>query len=62
MRQPATWTHDHDVAFADLLRAWRQLDDLRRSADFAARSEALLSVQQARRVLRDLDRKPVLAA
>lgn len=62
MRQPATWTPAHDAAFADLLRAWHQLDDLKRSADFAARSNALLAVQQARRVLHDVDRQPVLAA
>lgn len=68
MRQPATmtpttrWTPDHDAALADLIRAWHRLDDLRRSDDFGARSEALLQLQQARRAYRDVTRRVVLAA
>lgn len=62
MRQPATWTPTHDVAFAEMVRAWTRLDDLRRSVDFSARSEALLELERARRALRDADRAPVLAA
>lgn len=52
MRQPATWTPTHDAALGELLRAWQHFDDLRRSDDFAARSEALFAMQQARRSLR----------
>ena len=68
MRQPATmtptttWSPDRDAALTDLLRAWHHLDDLRRSDDFGARSEALLQLEQARRADRDASRRVVLAA
>jgi hypothetical protein len=63
MRQPAiTWTPAHDAALTDLLHAWHRLDDLRRSPDFAARSEALLELEHARRAFREAGRQPVLAA
>ena len=68
MRQPATmtptteWTPDHDVALAELIRAWQRLDDLRRSDDFDARARALLELQEARRAFREISRRVVLAA
>ena len=57
-----TWTPDHDAALADLLRAWHRVDDLRRSGDFAARSEALLDLEHSRRAFREVSRRVVLAA
>ncbi len=64
MLQSPPWTPAHDAALAELLRAWHRLDDLRiaGSLDFAARSEALLELQQARRVMRETRRQPILAA
>lgn len=57
-----SWTPDHDVALQGLLRAWHRFDDLRRDADFGARSQALLELEQARRAFREVSRRPVLAA
>lgn len=64
MLQSPTWTPAHDTALAELLRAWQRLDDLRisQSSDFAARSDALLELQHARRLMRDARRQPILAA
>lgn len=63
MRQHViTWTPARDAAFADLVRAWTRVDDLRHSHDFAARSEALFELQQARQAFRHADGRPVLAA
>lgn len=64
MLQSPPWTPAHDAALAELLRAWHHFDDLRvqRSVDFAARSQALLELQQARRVMRETRRQPILAA
>ncbi len=70
MRQPATmtttptttWSPDRDAALTDLIRAWHRLDDLRRSEDFGARSEALLELQHARRAYREAARRVALAA
>lgn len=62
MRQPATWTPTHDAALSDLLRAWHRLDDLRYSTDFVARADALLELQHARGLMRDVTRPQRLAA
>ncbi len=64
MLQSPTWTPAHDAALAELLRAWHHFDDLRvqRSVDFAARSQALLELQEARRAMRETRRQPILAA
>ncbi len=56
-----TWSATQDAALADLLLAWHRMDDLRRSSDFAARSQALLELEQARRAFR-ASARPVLAA
>ena len=62
MLTDSTWTPAQDVALADLLRAWHRMDDLRRTSDFAARSQALLELEQARRAFRASSPRPVLAA
>ena len=62
MLTDSTWTPAQDVALADLLHAWHRMDDLRRTSDFAARSQALLELEQARRAFRASSPRPVLAA
>lgn len=64
MLQSPTWTPAHDAALTELLRAWHRFDDLRLAGntDFVARSEALLELQQARRLMREARQQPILAA